>query len=89
MRFLGESVSVAQGVPNPWMLIAQVAALLLAIFVVDAAVCVRRQVQRRTLILTSGIMFFLVASLMQSVLVFWGVLSMPITFSFSLWGLYR
>jgi len=84
LRFLGESVSVARGVPNPWQLIAQVAVLLLMVFIVDAAVMSvrRRQDQRRSLVLISGILFFLVASLMQSVLVFWGILSMPITFSF-------
>jgi PAS domain S-box-containing protein len=83
LRFLGESVAVARGVPNPWLLIAQVAVLLLVIFVVDAAVSVwRRQAQRRSLVLISGILLFLVASLLQSVLVFWGILSMPITFSF-------
>jgi signal transduction histidine kinase len=83
LRFLGESVSVARGVPNPWLLIAQVAVLLLVIFVVDAAVSIRRRKsQRRSLVLISGILFFLVASLMQSVLVFRGILLMPITFSF-------
>ena len=29
IRFLGESVSVAEGVPNPWMLVAQLSLLLL------------------------------------------------------------
>jgi PAS domain S-box-containing protein len=83
LQFLGDSVSVARGVPNPWMLIAQVAVLLLVIFIAEAALSVRRrQTQQRSLVLISGILFFLVASLMQSVLVFWGILSMPITFSF-------
>ncbi|NTW58170.1 MAG: PAS domain S-box protein [Nitrospirae bacterium] len=83
LRFLGESVSVARGLPNPWQLIAQVAVLLLVIFVVDAAVSVRRRpAQRRSFVLISGILFFLVASLAQSVLVFWGILPIPITFSF-------
>ena len=83
LRFLGESVAVARGVPNPWQLVAQAAVLLLVIFVVDAAVSVRRrQGQRRLFILIIGILFFLMASLTQSVLVFWGMLSMPITFSF-------
>lgn len=83
IQFLGASVATAQGVPNPWLLIAQVAVLLLMIFVVDAAVSVRRrQAQRRSLVLIIGILFFLMASLMQSALVFWGMLPMPITFSF-------
>jgi hypothetical protein len=35
---LGESVSVPEGVPNPWMLVAQFSLLLLVIFVVDATI---------------------------------------------------
>jgi signal transduction histidine kinase len=88
LRFLGESVSVARGVPNPWMLLAQVSVLLLVIFVVDAAVSLwRQQERRRSFILISGILFFLVASLTQSVLVFWRILAMPITFSFFFLGI--
>jgi PAS domain S-box-containing protein len=83
LRFLGESVAVARGVPNPWLLLAQAAVLLLVVFVVDAAVSVRRrQAQRGSFVLISGILFFLAASLIQSVLVFRGILLMPITFSF-------
>jgi signal transduction histidine kinase len=82
MPFLGESVTIARGVPNPWLLIAQVAALLLVIFVIDAAVSLWRRSQWRSLVLAGGILFFLTASLTQSVLVFRGILPMPITFSF-------
>ena len=41
--FLGESVSVPAGVPNPWMLMAQLSLLLLVIFVVDATITVWRR----------------------------------------------
>ena len=82
IRFLGESVSIAQGASNPWMLLAQAGTLLLAVFAVDAAFTVRRREDRRkALVLSSGIMFFVLASLTQSVLVFWGIVSMPITIS--------
>jgi PAS domain S-box-containing protein len=88
LSFLGESVSVARGVPNPWMLVAQVGTLLLAIFVVDAALTLRRRDDRqKALLLSSTIMFFVVASLVQSVLVLWGVVSMPITISFFFLGI--
>ena len=33
VSFLGETVAVAQGVPNPWMLIAHLSLLLLVIFI--------------------------------------------------------
>ena len=35
--FLGESVSVAKGVPNPWMVVGQLSLMVLLIFVGDAA----------------------------------------------------
>src|SRR5262245_5007641 len=47
VRFLGESVSIPHGVPNPWMLVAQFSLLLLAIFVVDATITVWRRGDRR------------------------------------------
>jgi PAS domain S-box-containing protein len=82
LTFLGESVSMVQGVANPWMLIPQVSTFLLAIFVVDAALIVRRRDDRRKVfLLSNAIVFFVMASLAQAVLVFWGVISMPITFS--------
>jgi two-component system, LuxR family, sensor kinase FixL len=40
ISFLGESVSVPTGVPNPWMLIPQFSLLLLVIFVIDATITV-------------------------------------------------
>ena len=36
VRFLGESVSIGEGVRNPWMLVGQASLLLLVVFVVDA-----------------------------------------------------
>ena len=47
MPFLGESVSVPVGVPNPWVLVGQFSLLLLVIFVVDAAIAVWRRGNRR------------------------------------------
>ena len=88
LSFLGESVPIARGLPNPWMLVAQMGTLLLAIFVIDAAVSVRRRNdQRKTLVLSSGIMFFVVASMVQAIMVFWGFVSMPITISFFFLGI--
>ncbi len=40
VSFLGDTVVVAEGVPNPWMLIGQLSLLLLVIFVADAAITV-------------------------------------------------
>jgi len=82
IRFLGESVSVAEGVPNPWMLVGQVSLLLLVIFVADATLSVWRRGQRRQALIVGGsIMFFVVASVLQSVAVLWDVVLMPFTVS--------
>jgi len=42
VRFFGESVSVAEGISNPWTLIGQASVLLLAVFVVDVMRTVSR-----------------------------------------------
>ena len=47
ISFLGQSVSVPTGIPNPWMLVAQLSLLLLMIFVIDATITVWRRADRR------------------------------------------
>ena len=78
--FLGESVSVAEGVANPWMLVAQLSLLLLVIFVTDAAITVWRRGDRRQGLVVS-IVFFVVAATADAVLITWGIISMPLTAS--------
>ncbi len=78
--FLGESVSVAEGVANPWMLVAQLSLLLLVIFVTDAAITVWRRGDRRQALVVS-IVFFVVAATADAVLITWGIISMPLTAS--------
>jgi PAS domain S-box-containing protein len=80
--FLGESVSVAEGVPNPWMLVGQFSLLLLVIFVADAAIVVWRRGERKQALLFGGsILFFVVASVVQAVVILWDVMLMPFTVS--------
>src|SRR5216117_660945 len=80
--FLGESVSVAEGVPNPWMLVAQLSLLLLVIFVVDATITVwRRGDRRQALLVGRGILFFVVLGTAEGVAIGWGFISMPVTVS--------
>ena len=56
--FFGESVGVAEGVSNPWMLVGQLS-LLLVVFVTDATFAVwRRGDRRRLVLLGSTIIFF-------------------------------
>src|SRR6266704_1381186 len=64
ISFLGESVSVATGVPNPWMLVAQLSLLLLVIFVTDAAIAVWRRGDRRQALMVGGsvLLFTIIAT---------------------------
>ena len=78
--FLGESVSVAVGVPSPWMLFGQFTLLLWVIFAVDAALTVwRRGDHERAAVVGGSIVFFTLTASCQSVLSFWHVLTMPTT----------
>jgi two-component system, LuxR family, sensor kinase FixL len=82
VSFLGETVVVAEGVPNPWMLIGQLSLVLLVIFVVDAAVTVWQRGDRRQALSVGGsIVFFVAAASGQAILAFWGIIHTPITAS--------
>ena len=84
----GESVSIAEGVPNPWMLVGQLSLLLLVIFVADAAVVVWQRGHRRLAFNVGGsIVLFVLSGILQAVLVFWGVVHWPITASFFFTGI--
>ena len=80
VRFLGESVAVAVGVTNPWMLINQLALVLLVVFIADAAHSVWRRGERRLALVLGGSMLLCIfGATVQSVLVLWGFVSMPLT----------
>ena len=86
--FLGESVQIAEGVPNPWMLVGQLSLVVLLIFVADASVAAWRRGDHQKAITVGGsIAFFTLVSTGQSVLVFWGVVQAPIVASISFMGL--
>jgi two-component system, LuxR family, sensor kinase FixL len=88
IRFLGESVSLAVGVPNPWMVVGQSSLMILLIFASDASVTAWRKGDRRRVLTVGGsIVFFTFVSICQSVLVFWGVIHTPIMASLSFMGL--
>src|SRR5262249_45603694 len=82
ISFLGESVSVPKGVPNPWMLVAQLSLLLLVIFVLNATITAwRRGDQRQAVMVGGSILFFVVAGSVQgSAIIAWNI-PMPVTAS--------
>jgi two-component system, LuxR family, sensor kinase FixL len=78
--FLGRSIAVPVGVPNPWMLIGHLSLLALIVFVADAAVTAWRRGERRIAVLVGGsIVFFVLAGTLQTALVFWGIVEWPLT----------
>ncbi len=78
--FLGESVSVAVGVPSPWMLFGQFSLLLVIIFTVDATLTVWRRGDHQKAVLVGGsIVFFTLTGSGLAILSFWHVLHMPST----------
>jgi two-component system sensor kinase FixL len=80
--FLGESVTVAEGVPNPWMLVGQLSGVVLLIFVADAGVTAWRRGDRRRALMVGGtIVFLALVATGQSVLVFWGIVQAPLAVS--------
>ena len=82
ISFFGEPVSVATGVPNPWILVAQLSLLLLIIFVTDAMITVwRRGDRRQALVVGGGILLFVVLGTAEGVAIGWGLISMPVTVS--------
>jgi PAS domain S-box-containing protein len=78
--FLGDSVAIADGVPNPWMLVGQASLVLFVIFAADATLAVWRQGDRRPSVWLAGaIVFFITGSIGEAVLTFWGFIYQPIT----------
>ncbi|MGD0417703.1 MAG: ATP-binding protein [Terriglobales bacterium] len=88
IRFLGESVQIAEGVRNPWMVVGQLSLLALVIFVGDATATAWRRGDRRTALTVGGsALFFSVVGFGQSLLVLWGIIQVPLTASLSFMGL--
>jgi PAS domain S-box-containing protein len=86
--FFGESVSVGEGILNPWMLVGQVSLVLWVVFIADAATTVWRRGERRQALTVGGsIVFFALASTVQAVLVFWHVIDSPLTTCFFYMGI--
>ena len=88
LPFLGDTVSVPEGVPNPWMLVGLLSLSLLAIFAVDASLAAwRRGDRRRALAVGGSIAFFAVGIPTQAVLVVLGVVHAPLTATLAYMGL--
>ncbi len=79
IHFLGETVAIAEGVTNSWILVSHAGLLLLVAFVVDATFTVWRRGDRWGARLLSGaITFFVLMGSGQAILFFWGKVQMPL-----------
>jgi len=86
--FLGESVQVPEGVPNPWMLVGQLSLVVLFIFLADASITAwRRGDRHRVLAVGGSALFFILVGIVQAVSVFWGIVRAPIVASLFFMGM--
>ena len=77
--FLGDSITVFTGIPNPWMLVGYATMLLILFFVADASVTAWRQGERRKAVMVGGsVEFFLLLGTVQAALIHWARLHMPV-----------
>ena len=75
----GESVAVAQGVPNPLLAIAHVSLVILLLFVASAIRDLwRRGDRRRAFTIGGSIVLFVAAGTLLAVLSFWGIARVPV-----------
>jgi two-component system sensor kinase FixL len=78
VRLLGETVAIAEGVPNPWILLGQLNLVMLIIFLVDASVTAWRRGNRQHALTVGGsIVFYIFVSTCQSLLAFYGIVRVP------------
>ena len=78
MQFLGETVTIRQGVPNSLGLMGQASVVLLMVFIADASISVWRRGDRRKALKVGGsIEFFLLFGLAQVALMKWTGIAVP------------
>lgn len=74
VSFLGETVSVPVGSPNPWMLLGQFSLVLILAFFIDAMIALWQRGERSlALIFGSSLVFFILLPTLSSALIVLGV----------------
>lgn len=82
VQFLGETVAIVDGIPNPTVLFSQVSLLVLAVYLVDTTLRAHRAgLGNRALRIGLGSVFFVLALSLQMILVLWGFIETPIAAS--------
>jgi two-component system sensor kinase FixL len=78
--FLGETVAVPVGEPNPWVALPQFSMLLLSVYTIDSSVRAWRRGDRRLALTVGGsIILFTTLIIVQANLILWGGVPMPPT----------
>ena len=79
---LGEYVTIFTVITSPWMLIGQALNFMVIFFVADASVTAwRRGERRKALIVGGGVEFFLILGMLESALIYWAQVPIPILLS--------
>lgn len=80
ITFLGETVSIPVGEPNPWVALPQFSMLLLTIYAIDASIRAwRRGDQRLALTVGGSIILFTTLIIVQANLILWERIQIPPT----------
>ena len=88
VSLFGEPVFVAQGVPNPWQVVAHINVFLLIAYCADVTVTVWRRGEHRKAVTVGGsIILFQSVAFVETLLVFWGFVRIPITLALAFLGL--
>ena len=79
---LGDYVTVFTGSVNPWMLIGHALNFMIVIFVADASVTAWRRGERRQALIVGGaVEFLIILGTLESALIYWAHLPIPILLS--------
>ena len=82
VMFLGEPVTIFKGIPNPWMLLGYATMVFILGFVADASITAWRRGDRRKALTAGGsIVFFLLLGNVETALIYWKSLPIPIILS--------
>ena len=82
IQFLGETVTVPAGTPNPWLVVSQASSVMILIFVADASITAWRRGDRRKAALVGGsIEIAFLTALLSALPVTWGGAQAPFIFS--------
>jgi two-component system, LuxR family, sensor kinase FixL len=88
VTFLGETIAMAVGTPNPAGYVGKLSSLLLLIFLADASLEIwRRGERKRALYLGGSAVFFITAAAIHSVLVERSLIDSPFLVSFAYLGI--